>query len=180
MLKPGDLVELAKVLPAVMVHLQDQPPAMQRALLLTYNAAVNFSHFHQFITELTFPASSASSEIRAEAGEALQACRPLGGCDVDDRSKIPAADNGVREQLLPLAVLPEASPEALAMSIYEFRFSVRARKCAARYGVNTLGGLAQLTVGQILKSPNVGKSTLNEIRDVLAQYGLKLRGENGT
>jgi len=92
MLKPHDLVELAKILPAVKVHLKDQPPALQRALLLTYNAAVNFSHFHQFVTELTFPSSSASSEIRAEAGEALQTCRPLGSCDMDDRPDIPQAD----------------------------------------------------------------------------------------
>ena len=54
---------------------------------------------------------------------------------------------------------------------------MRARKCMNRLGINTLGDLVQRTADELLESKNFGMTSLNEVREKLAQYGLTLRGD---
>ncbi len=44
-------------------------------------------------------------------------------------------------------------------------------------GVFTVEQLVEHTHGELLKFPNIGRKSLNEIRDVLASMNLKLKGE---
>lgn len=72
------------------------------------------------------------------------------------------------------------SPEEQALlnkPVSDLNLSVRARKCMNRLGINTLGELIQRTADELLESKNFGMTSLNEVRDKLAQYGLSLRGD---
>lgn len=82
---------------------------------------------------------------------------------------------------------PEPSLDVSSMSpdeqallerpISELNLSVRARKCMVRLGLTTLGELIRKTGDDLLECKNFGVTSLNEVRDKLAQLGLKLRGD---
>jgi DNA-directed RNA polymerase subunit alpha len=65
----------------------------------------------------------------------------------------------------------------LGKPVSDLNLSVRARKCMNRLGINTLGDLIQRTADELLESKNFGMTSLNEVREKLAQYGLTLRGD---
>jgi DNA-directed RNA polymerase subunit alpha len=72
------------------------------------------------------------------------------------------------------------SPEEQAIlgkPVSELNLSVRARKCMTRLGINTLGDMVQRTADDLLESKNFGVTSLSEVREKLAQYGLTLRGD---
>lgn len=59
----------------------------------------------------------------------------------------------------------------------DLNLSVRARKCMARLGITTVGELIQRTPDELLATKNFGVTSLNEIRQQLAEIGLKLRND---
>src|SRR5437868_882537 len=59
----------------------------------------------------------------------------------------------------------------------DLNLSVRARKCMNRLALNSLGDLVQRTADELLEAKNFGMTSLNEVREKLGQYGLKLRGD---
>jgi len=61
--------------------------------------------------------------------------------------------------------------------VSELNLSVRARKCMNRLGIGTLGELVQRTSDELLEAKNFGMTSLSEVREKLAPYGLKLRGD---
>jgi len=63
----------------------------------------------------------------------------------------------------------------LATPLDQIEFSVRARRALDGLGLKTLGDLASRTEGELLACRNFGQTSLNEIRQRLAEYGLKLR-----
>jgi DNA-directed RNA polymerase subunit alpha len=72
------------------------------------------------------------------------------------------------------------SPEEqaiLSKPVSDLNLSVRARKCMTRLSLNTLGDLIQRTADELLESKNFGVTSLAEVREKLAQYGLTLRGD---
>jgi DNA-directed RNA polymerase subunit alpha len=72
------------------------------------------------------------------------------------------------------------SPEEqalLAKPVSDLNLSVRARKCMLRLNINTLGDLCQRTTDELLEAKNFGITSLNEVKEKLRQYGLKLRGD---
>jgi DNA-directed RNA polymerase subunit alpha len=72
------------------------------------------------------------------------------------------------------------SPEEQAVlnkAVSELNLSVRARKCMNRLGINSLGDLVQRSADELLEAKNFGMTSLNEVREKLAQYGLTLRGD---
>jgi DNA-directed RNA polymerase subunit alpha len=72
------------------------------------------------------------------------------------------------------------SPEEQAVlnkPVSELNLSVRARKCMNRLGINSLGDLVQRSADELLEAKNFGMTSLNEVREKLAQYGLTLRGD---
>ena len=76
---------------------------------------------------------------------------------------------------------PEAlSPDEqvmLARPISDLSLSVRARKCMIRLGISTIGELLRRTGDDLLECKNFGVTSLNEVRDKLSVYGLKVRGD---
>lgn len=65
----------------------------------------------------------------------------------------------------------------LDRGINELNLSVRARKCMIRLGLATIGELLRKTGDELLECKNFGVTSLNEVREKLRQYGLKLRGD---
>ena len=69
----------------------------------------------------------------------------------------------------------EAQLEAkLNMKLGELKLSVRANNCLESENIATLRDLVQRTEDQLLEVRNFGDTTLNEVREKLAQYGLHL------
>jgi DNA-directed RNA polymerase subunit alpha len=72
------------------------------------------------------------------------------------------------------------SPEeqaTLNKPVSDLNLSVRARKCMNRLNINTLGDLCQRTADELLEAKNFGMTSLNEVREKLTSYNLKLRGD---
>jgi DNA-directed RNA polymerase subunit alpha len=63
----------------------------------------------------------------------------------------------------------------LATPISQIEFSVRARRALQRLNVRTLGELASKTEAELLACRNFGQTSLNEVQQRLAEYGLNLR-----
>ncbi len=62
----------------------------------------------------------------------------------------------------------------LNLKLAELRLSVRANNCLESENIATLRDLVQRTEDQLLEVRNFGDTTLNEVREKLAQYGLHL------
>jgi DNA-directed RNA polymerase subunit alpha len=80
----------------------------------------------------------------------------------------------------PVVDTTDMSPDEQALlerSIGDLNLSVRARKCMARLGLNTIAELIRKTGDDLLECKNFGVTSLNEVREKLTQYGLKLRGD---
>ena len=66
------------------------------------------------------------------------------------------------------------SPHLLLCNITELRLSVRSANCLRNNKVVTIGDLVQKSETDLLRLPNFGHGSLNEIKEVLAQRGLSL------
>ena len=76
-------------------------------------------------------------------------------------------------------VVEEARPElefnaALLKKVDELELSVRSANCLKNDNIVYIGDLIQKTEGEMLRTPNFGRKSLNEIKEVLAQMGLHL------
>ena len=81
-----------------------------------------------------------------------------------------------------LEVQPEEEPEAeqaevdqtLLRSIDDLELTVRSANCLKAENIFYIGDLIQRTEVELLKTPNLGKKSLTEIKDVLARHELSL------
>jgi DNA-directed RNA polymerase subunit alpha len=64
--------------------------------------------------------------------------------------------------------------ENLYKSVDELELSVRAANCLENAGIRYIGELVMKSEGEMLKTKNFGRKTLNEIKDILAEMGLHL------
>jgi DNA-directed RNA polymerase subunit alpha len=62
----------------------------------------------------------------------------------------------------------------LLRPIDELELTVRSANCLKAESIYYIGDLIQRTEVELLKTPNLGKKSLTEIKDVLAQHGLSL------
>lgn len=62
----------------------------------------------------------------------------------------------------------------LFRSVNELELSVRAANCLKNANIKTIADLVQKTEGEMLKTKNFGKKSLNEIKEILAEMGLSL------
>ncbi len=72
------------------------------------------------------------------------------------------------------------SPEKqgiLSRPVTDLNLSIRAKRCMTRLRISTIGELIQHTGDQLLECKNFGVTSLNEVREKLKQFGLKLRGD---
>ncbi|MEM8750220.1 MAG: DNA-directed RNA polymerase subunit alpha [Pseudomonadota bacterium] len=75
----------------------------------------------------------------------------------------------VQEQVTELAFNP-----ALLKKVDELELSVRSANCLKNDNIVYIGDLIQKTEGEMLRTPNFGRKSLNEIKEVLATMGLHL------
>ncbi len=76
-------------------------------------------------------------------------------------------------------VAAESIPElafnpALLKKVDELELSVRSANCLKNDNIVYIGDLIQKTEAEMLRTPNFGRKSLNEIKEVLAQMGLHL------
>src|SRR6184192_1439431 len=65
----------------------------------------------------------------------------------------------------------------LEIPISDFELSVRSRNCLKKMNIRSLGDLLKTTEQELLSYKNFGETSLNEIKALLAQKGLRL-GQN--
>ena len=63
----------------------------------------------------------------------------------------------------------------LARKIDDMRLTMRSTNCLKAEGIYTVGELIKWKERELLKTPNLGKKSLTEIKEVLQEWGLKLR-----
>jgi len=79
------------------------------------------------------------------------------------------------DQPLEVGDSPAASiNEHLDKSVEELELSVRSYNCLKNANIRTLRELVQKTEGDMLRTKNFGRKSLNEIKDILAAMGLSL------
>ena len=66
------------------------------------------------------------------------------------------------------------SEDVLFTKIEELDFSARSLKCLEKASIKYLGDLIQLNEEDLLNLENFGKRSLNEVRDVISSYNLRL------
>jgi DNA-directed RNA polymerase subunit alpha len=81
-------------------------------------------------------------------------------------------------QAMPMA---EAAPtdtnqlnRYLLKKVDELELSVRSANCLKNDNIIYIGDLVQKTEAEMLRTPNFGRKSLNEIKEVLASMGLRL------
>ncbi|MEX1129871.1 MAG: DNA-directed RNA polymerase subunit alpha, partial [Vicinamibacterales bacterium] len=67
-----------------------------------------------------------------------------------------------------------ASNENLDKSVEELELSVRSYNCLKNANIRTIRELVQKTEGEMLKTKNFGRKSLNEIKEILTTMGLSL------
>jgi len=69
---------------------------------------------------------------------------------------------------------PEPMNHNLLRSVDELELSVRSANCLQNANIRYIGELVQKTEGEMLKTKNFGRKSLNEIKDTLKSMGLSL------
>lgn len=64
--------------------------------------------------------------------------------------------------------------EVLNIPISDFELSVRSKNCLEKMNIHTLKDLTRITEADLLSFKNFGETSLNEIKAILAQKGLRL------
>lgn len=65
----------------------------------------------------------------------------------------------------------------LERPVSELGLSVRARRCITNKNIATIGDLVRMTTDELLKCKNFGVTSLNEVRQKMAVFNLRLRGD---
>lgn len=87
------------------------------------------------------------------------------GSFVDIRNSVePTEDTAFRPLIDPKLICP----------VEDLELTVRSANCLKAEGIKYIGDLVQRTEVELLKTPNLGKKSLTEIKDVLAERGLSL------
>ncbi|MBQ9274148.1 MAG: DNA-directed RNA polymerase subunit alpha [Succinivibrio sp.] len=69
---------------------------------------------------------------------------------------------------------PPSPPEILLRPVDDLELTVRSANCLKAESIRYIGDLVQRTEVELLKTPNLGKKSLTEIKDVLSARGLAL------
>ena len=75
----------------------------------------------------------------------------------------------------PAVVAGDVPQELLLKTVADMELSVRSRKALQRLNINTIGELASRTEDELLGCKNFGQTSLNEIKQQLATFGMGLR-----
>lgn len=85
----------------------------------------------------------------------------------------------VSEEVTMVEKEEDSKDRLMDMSIEELDLSVRSYNCLKRAGINTVGELLQRTEEDMMKVRNLGKKSLEEVTQKLAELGLSLKQSDG-
>lgn len=77
----------------------------------------------------------------------------------------------------PATPVTEEQAAVLNKPVSDLNLSVRARKCMNRLGINTFGDLISRSSEELLEAKNFGQTSLQEVKEKLTTYGLRLRDD---
>jgi len=107
-------------------------------------------------------------------GDDLSPLDLRGGDDEGDGSVVVLQPDGLPS---PEDLEKAAMQNLLARPISDLYLSVRARRCMIRLAISTIGELVAKTEGDLLECKQFGVTSLNEVREKLAEKKLKLKGD---
>ncbi len=93
---------------------------------------------------------------------------------LQDHSRSSSTSRSRRRRSSRKPVRSSSSTRALLKKVDELELSVRSANCLKNDNIVYIGDLIQKTEAEMLRTPNFGRKSLNEIKEVLAQMGLHL------
>jgi DNA-directed RNA polymerase subunit alpha len=114
---------------------------------------------------VTNGAISPEEAIRASAKTLVEQLAVFAGIERDDLPSM--LDSHPRERATPFDPI-------LLRPVDELELTVRSANCLKAENIYYIGDLIQRTETELLKTPNLGRKSLNEIKEVLASRGLTL------
>lgn len=90
-----------------------------------------------------------------------------------DQLSVFAALEGTETTSEALTQVPAVDPILLRL-VDDLELTVRSANCLKAENINYIGDLIQRSENELLKTPNLGRKSLNEIKEVLASRGLTL------
>ncbi|HMO13320.1 MAG TPA: DNA-directed RNA polymerase subunit alpha C-terminal domain-containing protein [Pirellulaceae bacterium] len=87
------------------------------------------------------------------------------------------SESSTKEEPVDFSHLSQEEQALFERPIGDLNLSVRARKCMTRLGLTTFGELVRKSGDELLECKNFGVTSLNEIREKLTNFGMKLRGD---
>lgn len=137
------------------------------------------------VRRVSYSVDAARVEQRTNLDKLILDVHTNGGIAPDEAVRVAAGI--LRDQLTvfvgldPEEVVTAAEPEsqakvnpALMRPIDELELTVRSANCLKAENIYYVGDLVQRSEVELMKTPNLGKKSLNEIKDVLEQQGLSL------
>ena len=109
---------------------------------------------------------TARSRRRTRSPMPRASCRTSSTCSSTSKSRA--------RQRPPEAIPDLAFNPAFLKKVDELELSVRSANCLKNDNIVYIGDLVQKTEAEMLRTPNFGRKSLNEIKEVLAQMGLHL------
>ena len=70
--------------------------------------------------------------------------------------------------------------DLLSTPVAELTLSVRAGNCLEAENIDTIGDLVQKSEEELLQLRNFGRTSLTEVKEKLAELGLRLKGDDGS
>lgn len=102
-----------------------------------------------------------------------EAIRQSAGILVDQLSVFATLESTESLQDVTLSRTPQVDP-ILLRPVDDLELTVRSANCLKAENICYIGDLIQRTENELLKTPNLGRKSLNEIKEVLASRGLTL------
>ena len=135
------------------------------------------------VSRVSYDVESARVENRTDLDKLIIELQTDGSIDAEET--ISDAATVLHEQLavfFDLTIIeaePEVEPEpeidpVLLRPVDDLELTVRSANCLKAEHVYYIGDLVQRTEVELLKTPNLGKKSLTEIKDILASHGLTL------
>ena len=107
--------------------------------------------------------------------KALLASRGLRLGQLSDQAPVTPPPTAFGGETSLMAIDGDVPQELLEKLVSDLELSVRSRKALQRLDIKTVGELAQRTEDELLGCKNFGQTSLNEIKQILASFGLGLR-----